>query len=183
MANSPPLSAINCDGVLRPVPIHMRRILFNTTSLCLLVITDDTLNLVARSMRCKNQMFLSQCFKSIAMVSLKSLANGRLTTGPAGVLLYFKHMSHLFVMSSTNLIHSWSFIPASFKNSFKLWLVGWANCRCNFLITFSFSFLSLSSVENKTCFNQSTPQIVEEHALSKMTELKDSLTKIFNSSS
>ena len=56
-------------------------------------------------MRCKNRMFLSKCFKSIATVSLKSLANGRLTTGLGGVLLNFKHMSQLFVMSSTNYIN------------------------------------------------------------------------------
>ena len=102
------------------------------------LITHDALNRVRWSIICKNHTFglLFHSFKSKATVSLKVLANGKLTIDFGFGFLYFWQTSQLLFMFLTISNNCLSFMLASFNRVISLSLEGWLNWRCNLIAIF-----------------------------------------------
>ena len=102
--------------------------------------------------------------RSIATVSLNSVAKGKLTTGRGGDLWKFLQMSQLWLTSSTSL-----FIPETQTPEFLITCLrrseeGWANCLCNLSIFF---WLLLPSSETRGEVNKHS---VWFHVCHRITE-------------
>ena len=99
--------------------------------LSLLVIFTATLFLVARSMRWRILCsFIS--FKSIATVSLNSVAREKPTMGLGSALLYLWQKSQNDGNSPSIFRNSRSFFPEFLTKLYNLVPLGWLNCQCNF---------------------------------------------------
>ena len=120
---------------------HISKIASVTTFFSLLVIVLATENHVRRSIKSVNQILLPIFTKSMATVSLKSLAIGNQTTGRGLVFLYLIQMSQDVISSTASIIDFLSVLAIFDRliKSFNFSAPQWQNWRCN-LITFSSSW-------------------------------------------
>ena len=135
LLNSLPLS----DNSFCGVPNKETQCLKNkvtTLSALLLFITAPAQKRVATSTITKKY---NPChiLRSIATVSLNLVASGNETTGFGKGFLNLMHVSHSELILSTALEYCIFNFLAFLSNSLSFKAEGCANCRCNFLTTFS----------------------------------------------
>ena len=79
--------------------VHISIKFFTITSLCLLLITRDAINLVRWSIKRRNHVLEAHSLKSSATVSLKQFTWKKLTVDLGLSFLYLKHISQLWLIS------------------------------------------------------------------------------------
>ena len=127
LLNSPPLSVKNLVGVPK-ILIHFSITASITSSGFFLGIILATVNLEKASMMYRMCFPLLSFLRSIATVSLISLAIDRATAGRSGFLFLSIHPSHASIILSSMLLNEGFHASAFFRTSMKACFGLWPNC-------------------------------------------------------
>ena len=135
--------------------VHISIKFFTITSLCLLLITQDAINLVRWSIKQRNHVLEAHSLKSSATVSLKRFTWKKLTVDLGLSFLYLKHISVMINFTLIICINSLSSTLASFSKDTSFDTVGWLDSLFSFKALLHFLFLSsfLNSSKNQTIFS------------------------------